>query len=331
MYQLESEDALGRKMVFPLVKSKTTIGREPSCDIVLEDEEVSRQHAIIGIVGQAIKLRDYNSTNGVFVNNQRITEMADIKVGDEIIIGANMFRLREGEGTMTSAEQERTVAVSAEDLAAEIHGAAERQATDAATGLSLGSSSSSAWNATLALDKDAIMKAIYRKQLNLHRYNSLEVVSGPDKGKRYLLKKGELLIGRGANCNIQLSDPRTSKEHGRISVTNAGVTYTDRGSANGSKINGEPATTAELHNRDLLELGFTQLKCIIPKERSAKPATDPEPSSPTASHPTFSTTAAKSSPPPAATSSTLKEYLVPLIIGIGVAVGVVALLVLLGR
>jgi len=330
MYQLEAEDPLGRKMIFPLVQAKTTIGREPGCDIVLEDDEVSRQHAIIGIIGDTIKLRDHHSTNGVFINNERVTDTVELKAGDEIIIGANMFHLREAPAAAAGINYEPTIAVSEAELAAEVQRAQERQAADAASGLSVGSSSG-AWNATMALDKEAILKAIYRKQLNLHRYNSLEVISGPDKGKKYLLKKGEQLIGRGTGCHIQLSDPHASKEHGVIKVDDRGVTYTDRDSANGSKLNNETVTTAGLHNRDLLEIGNTQLKCVVPRERQTKQVSEPEAFVPTASHTTFKPDAVTISEPQKPKASSLKEYLLPLLIGIGVAIGVVVLLVLLGR
>ena len=95
MFQLESSDDLGRKLVFPLVKVMTTIGRDPNCDIVLADDDVSRHHAKIYLMGGVVKIKDENSVNGTYVANARIAEMTVMPSGSELIIGSNQFFLRE--------------------------------------------------------------------------------------------------------------------------------------------------------------------------------------------------------------------------------------------
>jgi len=60
----------GRIIVFD--KPLMTIGRA-NADIVLNDSEISRKHAQIEIKGTAVTLRDLKSTNGTYVNEQRIT------------------------------------------------------------------------------------------------------------------------------------------------------------------------------------------------------------------------------------------------------------------
>ncbi len=64
-----------------------TIGRYPTCDIVLPSNEISRHHAIIKIVGSHFFLEDNGSSNGTFVNdtliNRKKLENGDIiKIGD---------------------------------------------------------------------------------------------------------------------------------------------------------------------------------------------------------------------------------------------------------
>ena len=50
-----------------------TIGRDPSCDLVLTDKSVSREHARIGILnGQGIGIRDLGSANGTFVDGRPV-------------------------------------------------------------------------------------------------------------------------------------------------------------------------------------------------------------------------------------------------------------------
>jgi len=64
--------------VVPLSKPRVVIGRA-DCDVVLKDPELSRQHALIAINGASARLQDLGSTNGTFVDEERIqtTELVD--------------------------------------------------------------------------------------------------------------------------------------------------------------------------------------------------------------------------------------------------------------
>jgi pSer/pThr/pTyr-binding forkhead associated (FHA) protein len=68
-----------------------SIGRDPNCDIVINDPRVSRNHAVLSIRNGEYHLRDNDSLNGVFVNGQRVRE-AMVRPGDRINI-ANAFDL----------------------------------------------------------------------------------------------------------------------------------------------------------------------------------------------------------------------------------------------
>jgi hypothetical protein len=64
-----------------------TIGRSRSCDIVLEDANVSRQHAEIRPRGGGWTVADLGSTNGVAVNGEHVERARTLKPGDRIEIG----------------------------------------------------------------------------------------------------------------------------------------------------------------------------------------------------------------------------------------------------
>ncbi|HSG78770.1 MAG TPA: FHA domain-containing protein, partial [Acidimicrobiia bacterium] len=66
-----------------------TIGRQ-GADISLEDDEASRQHSAIEILGDHAILRDLGSTNGTYVNGERLDEI-DLEPGDEVFIGRFHF------------------------------------------------------------------------------------------------------------------------------------------------------------------------------------------------------------------------------------------------
>jgi pSer/pThr/pTyr-binding forkhead associated (FHA) protein len=78
--------------VFTLPASGGTIGREPSREVALTaDATVSRRHAEIVPEAGALVLRDAGSSNGTFVNGQRIQQHS-LQPGDEIRVGATLFR-----------------------------------------------------------------------------------------------------------------------------------------------------------------------------------------------------------------------------------------------
>ena len=69
---------------------KTTMGREPANDVVVPEPGVSRSHAEIVKSDKGFGLRDLQSTNGTFVNQERISDKEHIlQDGDTIRLGAS--------------------------------------------------------------------------------------------------------------------------------------------------------------------------------------------------------------------------------------------------
>lgn len=74
---------------------RLTIGRDSTNTIVLADSFVSAHHATVERRGGSIWLRDEGSTNGTFVNGERIREPVALQPGDQIAIGACLLRYTE--------------------------------------------------------------------------------------------------------------------------------------------------------------------------------------------------------------------------------------------
>jgi len=74
-----------------IVAVRTTIGRDPSCDVVIDNAGISRLHATIEAVGDSFVLRDCESQNGIMLNGEPCQE-GRLVHGD--MVGINKFVLR---------------------------------------------------------------------------------------------------------------------------------------------------------------------------------------------------------------------------------------------
>jgi predicted Zn finger-like uncharacterized protein len=80
----------GTGQIFQITSSRTTIGRT-GADVNIDDPEASRQHASVEIVGETAILRDLGSTNGTFVELDRIEQHAlnnqmEFRIGSHVIM-----------------------------------------------------------------------------------------------------------------------------------------------------------------------------------------------------------------------------------------------------
>src|SRR5256885_7820426 len=78
---------------FPLKSDKQIIvGRSSELDMVLVEDMVSRKHAKIVVSAGKVTIEDLGSTNGTFVNGEKIKQ-ARLKEGDRILIGTSILKL----------------------------------------------------------------------------------------------------------------------------------------------------------------------------------------------------------------------------------------------
>lgn len=73
------------------LEATTRIGRRPDNDIVLDDEDVSRHHAVVIDTGSSFVISDLRSTNGVQVQGRRIRSSATLSDGDHVRIAGHEF------------------------------------------------------------------------------------------------------------------------------------------------------------------------------------------------------------------------------------------------
>ncbi len=76
----------GRKKSIPLTKKTTTLGRDADCDLRIPIDSCSRKHCQFTLQDNSLRIKDLGSSNGTFVNNQRINETR-LNDGDKLTIG----------------------------------------------------------------------------------------------------------------------------------------------------------------------------------------------------------------------------------------------------
>jgi two-component system, cell cycle response regulator len=94
---------LGKK--YSLAQANTLIGRSSKVDIQIDEDSISRNHAVIENNGESIVLRDLNSTNGTYVNDQQIKHHAMLD-GDLVKIGRTIFKFLSGSNIETAYHDE---------------------------------------------------------------------------------------------------------------------------------------------------------------------------------------------------------------------------------
>ncbi len=88
---LEPEDAAGER--FPL-SGALTVGRSSTCDVNLAyDQFASTKHATFSRNGDTVTVEDHGSTNGVWIDGERIDGPTRVKKGDRVQIGETIFEV----------------------------------------------------------------------------------------------------------------------------------------------------------------------------------------------------------------------------------------------
>lgn len=90
-----------------LAAAVAVLGRDPNCDIVLNDTKCSRRHATVEEGPAGLLIRDAGSANGTYVNGRRV-EQVQLRPGDTIRLGDVSLRLL--------AEVGETVVVAPDDI-----------------------------------------------------------------------------------------------------------------------------------------------------------------------------------------------------------------------
>jgi pSer/pThr/pTyr-binding forkhead associated (FHA) protein len=198
-----------------------TIGRDAGCDVVIAKTEVSRRHAELAPTEQGYVVRD-TSSNGVFVNGERVKGSQVLARSDVIRVGGEEFRFY--------ADMLAAAPAAAVPLASSAPHAPEDPAVE---GL----------QPTLAFRPGTPLPPVAVEQEARPALATLEVINeGLSKGNRFTIRTPLAHVGRGAHNDVRLTDESVSETHAKLQRRDDGWYAVDMNSTNGTYVGGSRVT-----------------------------------------------------------------------------------------
>ena len=189
------------------------IGRDAGCDVVVPRNEVSRRHAEIAPTEDGYVVRD-TSSNGVYVNGDRIQGSQRLARSDVIRVGGEEFRFHAD--VLNPTPPSGSIATK--------------------EGVVLRSELPTPSLADTLFNQRAV-------ETPLEPLAVLEVLNeGPSKGLRYTIRTPLAQVGRGVNNDVRLSDESVSEIHAKLQRRDDGWYAVDMNSTNGTYVGGSRVT-----------------------------------------------------------------------------------------
>ena len=207
---------------FQLTKDRTTLGRRPYNDIVIDNLAVSGEHAALQMAGGEVYLEDLNSTNGSYVNGKSIKKQL-LQNNDTVEVGK--YKIRFVSETTGGAALDKTPAM--------------QPAAAAAT-----------WGAPTPLPPT--IPASISGPAHAHPGATIKVLSGAAAGREVQLVKVVTTIGKPGVAVAAI----TQRPSGFVVAHVEGANVP---TLNGIPVSGTPVA---LKNGDLLELAGTRMQFV---------------------------------------------------------------------
>lgn len=262
-------------------------GRLADSGLVLTEGHPSRQHAKFTVSGVESRLEDLGSSNGTFVNDQRISGTVILSSGDKIRFDVEEFEYQVvGDQTIQDNAQQ-TIVRQVESLDVNIDGSDMRERPawidpekQAAGGPKTEFIDASAMKEMIQVDERQGTGDV-TDNVDIPM---LLITSGAKSGLRVNLKtageRGEWTIGCDTDRDVVLADQGVSGIHAKLTQDGKRWKLTDQMSANGTFVNGRRSNMSYLNNGDRIRFG--PVDCVFRTPDSFGTATRvSQPSKPT--------------------------------------------------
>ena len=248
-----------------LSQPSQTLGRHADCDIVLDDDEASRQHARIEIKAGDILLEDLGSTNGTYLNNQEIRKVSKVEGGDIITIGEHSFLVLTPDVSPDDTIFGARIAHEASSFVvdkSEAESTSVRMAYPSPPGWS--NNDQQAFGDTGRSDEQRLAGLLKNKNVDESAaVAALMVTRGPRKHALFVLPKesgsNRWEIGRSEKCDITVDEVTVSSNHATLSISGGAWRVVDNESTNGIKVNGRKTGSSALNPGDRFSVGDVEL------------------------------------------------------------------------
>jgi pSer/pThr/pTyr-binding forkhead associated (FHA) protein len=210
-------------------EASITLGRDKTCQVVLAQQAVSRNHARISQEGNLFFLEDLGSAYGTQINGKPLPkgEKHRLRNGD-------IFAIAQFDVTFTHVA----------DLPADVR--SEKTSFVARS-----------------LVKDAV------RGIKSGEGPYFRIMNGPREGERIEISDAqELIIGRDETADIVFKDDLVSRRHVKFRRDWAGTHVEDLGSRNGIKVNKKKVNRKTLKDGDEVEVGNSRLLYVDPSDSS---------------------------------------------------------------
>ncbi|HEY7408670.1 MAG TPA: FHA domain-containing protein [Gemmatimonadaceae bacterium] len=221
------------------------IGRDASCDVVVPTAEVSRRHAQIAPANEGYVVKD-TSTNGVFVNGERVAVTQPLGRGDIVRVGNEDFRFYADlvvDATppdVTPTPAEPAAAAEAARVAAAVRAASRPEPPPEAPAAPAAPVSGAGAPTPIVAPRSVTTPPASGRPV----LATLEVLStGVLKGQRFDVRTPLAHVGRGPHNDIVLPDESVSDAHAKLQKREAGWYVVDMGSTNGTYVGGRRVET----------------------------------------------------------------------------------------
>ncbi|GAB4122095.1 MAG: hypothetical protein Fur0014_21540 [Rubrivivax sp.] len=210
-----------------ITKDKTTLGRRPYNDIVIDNLAVSGEHAVLQMVGADVFIEDLNSTNGTYINGKAIKKQL-LAHNDTVEIGKYKIKYLVDE----SGEYEKTMIMRPGAAASALAG--------------IGAGSQAPHSGFGSLPGGGPVPSLQPA--------SIKVLNGAAAGREVALTKVVTTVGKPG---VQVAS---------ITRRPGGYAFAHVEGASRPSVNGVPLTadSIPLRNGDVIELAGTQMQFIHP-------------------------------------------------------------------
>jgi len=262
---------------FPVTEVSLIVGRSESCDIQVTEGHPSREHARVGVRAGMLRVEDLHSTNGTFVNGQKISAATDLSLADVVKFGDEAFSVQTPDQPDATVLMRSLGSQSANVSAMVVDDEEDEDDVDSTSFLEVYALpvgwSEEAFSSDVGVGglddkkRSAIDRYITKFSQSLKGKHEMFLVFLSQEDlpviKRVVagIGRDKWSVGRDESCDIVYENPCVSKRHGVISYSEGRWLFNDSESTNGVSVDGHRQTSIVL--LDGMQLKISDVDVLV--------------------------------------------------------------------